>query len=85
MKIEIGEKAADLTFQDTFSKKTKCVHCSEDAEIIYGSKEDGELKHICMLHENDPKGKGLWPHDNCAFVSYFCRKCGGVTTLWNQA
>lgn len=85
MKVVLGEKGLDLTWQETFPKETECCRCKGVARIGFVAyEESGEDKYICNLHSNEGKG-GYWPHDTCNVAVYFCKECLEPTALYNQA
>ena len=87
MKVTIGPKAVDKTWQHTFSKEVKC-ECGSTAPIAFVSHEldsNSKEKLVCHLYENDPNGKGLWPHDAVAVAVYICRGCFNPIAEMNQA
>ena len=89
MKITIGKKALNRSWQAEFPEGTECK-CGKTARIGFVAHEGMEekLKHkeyVCSLHSNDPKGEGFWLHDCCAVAIYFCTGCLSPTALYNQA
>ena len=88
--VTIGEAGRTMSYQKPFPKTTKCVHtCLGQAQLAFVAFETikgrDRQQFVCELHENDPKGKGYWPHDCCAVAVYFCRKCLKPTARFNQA
>lgn len=88
MKVTVGPKGVENTWQAPFPVETKCCHCGSKARIAFVGKEDrGEKEYICNLHDNQignrPPGP-FWLHDLCAVAIYFCTKCTEPTALYNQ-
>jgi hypothetical protein len=89
MKVELGTKGLDASFQDAFDDTCKCIHCKKgEARIAFVAHEMNEKpnsgKYVCNLHDNEGKG-GFWLHDACAVAVYFCKECLMPTAIYNQA
>ena len=90
MKIYIGEKGLDKTWQDQFPKTIECHKCKGEARIMFVGIENyptDKGNFICDLHDNtgaEKNGK-LWLHDACAVAVYLCEKCFEPNALINQA
>ena len=85
MKVELGDKGLDKSFQKEFPKETKCGYCGGDARIAFVAHEQNNKgAFICEMYHNDPKGEGYWFHDACAVAVYLCKKCLKPTALANQ-
>ena len=88
MKVDLGDKGLDKSWQLKFESEANCVHCKGNARIAFvayekgGKKNNGEF--ICEMHKNQPEGDGYWIHDSCAVAVYFCRKCLKATAIMNQ-
>ena len=88
MKVTIGEKGLECSWQKKFPKTTKCCRCGGTSRIGFVAHErmdktSDEGPRVCGLHPN--KGEGnLWLHDCCAVAVYFCRMCLRPTALYNQ-
>lgn len=85
MQVTLGEDGLSKSYQAPFPKTTKC-DCGGEARIAFVAdeiSEDGE--YVCVLHRNEPKGDGYWPHDVCCVAVYFCKDCLGAVALMNQA
>jgi len=88
MRHTIGAKAKDVTFQEEHPLIVPCSQkgCKGNAELALAVREgSNEKSYVRDLHDNDPTGAGLWPHDAIAVAVYICRKCLGVTARMNQA
>lgn len=89
MKVTIGEKGLECSWQKKFPKTTKCLRCGGTSRIGFVAHEGiGKIAdkgpRVYRLHSN--KGKGnFWPHDVCAVAIYFCRDCLEPMALYNQA
>ncbi len=95
MRVTIGEKGLQKSWQNKFPKETKCCRCEGKARIgfvahegtfgeyrkIKGAKE----KFVYDLHKSTGAKGGLWLHDACAVAVYFCKDCLETTALYNQA
>jgi len=85
MKIYLGEKGLDKTWQEDFPKSVECYKCKGDCRIMFVGFESGEdKKFVCDLHEN-MKDKKYWPHDCVAIACYLCEQCFEVNSILNQA
>ena len=85
MKIYLGEKGLEETWQEPFKKNVKCKYCGAKARIAFVVAEDGtEKKHLCDIHEQLKDNK-LWLHDVSACAVYLCEKCLEATAEINQA
>ena len=87
MKIFLGEKGLDKSWQQPFEKNKKCQHCGENARIafvVYEPVDTPKDNFVCDLHEQGKENK-LWLHDLCACAVYLCEKCLEVTAEINQA
>ena len=82
MKIEIGKKGIDLTWQKDFPETTEC-ECEGQARLAFVAKES-DTPLVCSLHDNEGRG-GWWPHDAIAVAIYFCQECFKASVIWNQA
>lgn len=95
MKVELGNKGLQNSWQEPFPEVVKCVHCGERAAPAVCLQEDGkpEGDYICNVEHarlgplvaTGKPPKELWPHDAAAFVVYLCLKCLKPTALFNQA
>lgn len=89
MKVYIGESGLERTWQKTFKKTTKCIHCGKNSRIAfvaYEHPQEEPCERIMDLHENmGGDGGNYWPHDCTAFATYLCTKCLKATTIFNQA
>ena len=86
MKVDMGDKGLDKTFQKEFEKETKCVHCGGTARLAFVAHEkDNKGNYLCELYKNDPDGTGYWLHDACAVAVYLCKDCLEPTAKLNQA
>ena len=90
MKITLGNKGLDNTWQVPFPEETPCAYCDGEARIAFTAYEpgyDGE-KHgpnVCSLHPNKGgDGGDFWLHDVAAYAIYHCKKCLKVTAEYNQ-
>lgn len=88
MKITLGEKGLNKTWQRNFPLTTKCCRCPGEARIGFVAHEgmdndDKRKKFVYKLHPNGGKGK-FWLHDRCAVAVYFCKNCLETTALYNQ-
>lgn len=90
LKVELGPKAREKTWQAEFPEKVKCVHCGKpNAPLAFVAYEglDGEnpKKTVSQIYKTEPDKKGkLWLHDACAVAVYFCRHCLKPTAEYNQ-
>lgn len=84
MKVYLGTKGLDKTWQQEFSETTKCCKCKEEARIMFVVFEYKEKKYVRDLHDNEGKG-GFWVHDAIACANYLCPVCFEVTAIMNQA
>jgi len=87
MKVTIGKKGLNKTWQQEHPEETKCVHCKGIARIGFVAHERIEEKlpleeYVCSLHTNEPIS--MWLHDCCTVAVYFCKKCLKTTSLYNQ-
>ena len=92
MRITLGKKGMEKSWQARFPEETKCVHCGGEARIGFTAHEgiDEEVTYprdfiqfVYDLYEN--KGKGnYWLHDCCSVAVYFCKDCLNTTSLHNQ-
>jgi hypothetical protein len=88
MNIYLGETGLNETWQEPFSKETKCHSCGGRAEIAFVACENERgktAKFICQAKETTGERGGLWVHDACAVAVYFCRDCLETTAIMNQA
>lgn len=86
MKVHLGEKGLDKTWQQDWDKEINCVHCGYDSRIAFVAIEKKEKEYICDLYDNEGgKGGDYWVHDACAVAVYFCKNCLLPTALMNQA
>ena len=85
MKIYLGEKGLNKTWQNDFPKTVKCHKCGGEARIMFvGNESEKEMNYVCDLHKN-MKDKKYWPHDAIACAVYLCEKCFEPNALINQA
>jgi len=87
MKIYLGEKGLNKTWQEDFPKSIKCrdKKCKGNCRIMFiGFEGEKKEKFVCELHKN-MKDKKYWPHDCIAIACYLCEKCFEVTSILNQA
>lgn len=84
MKIYLGEKGLDKTWQDNFPKTIKCHKCKGNCRIMFVGFEEREKEYVCGLYDN-MKDKKYWPHDAIACAVYLCEKCFEPNALINQA
>jgi len=84
MKIFIGKKGLNATFQKPFPETTECCQCDGESRIGFVAFEDSETTKQCIasLHPNEQGN--MWLHGACAVAVYFCRECLGTTALYNQ-
>lgn len=87
MKVELGDKGLNKSFQKEFPKETKCCRCGGIARIAFVAHEqDNKNKpYLCEMYKNDPEGSGYWLHDACAVAIYLCKECLEPTAIYNQA
>ena len=90
MKLELGDKGLEDSWQQKFSPIVDCVHCQSPSRIAFTAIEDGdnwaERAYVTHLYDNELAiGGAFWPHDCCAFAIYLCTKCAKATALYNQA
>uniref|UniRef100_A0A6M3KXA1 Uncharacterized protein n=1 Tax=viral metagenome TaxID=1070528 RepID=A0A6M3KXA1_9ZZZZ len=87
MKVTLGKKGCEKTWQYEFPKTTKCWLCKGTARIGFVAYEGMEKSDsgplVSGLHLNKGKGK-QWLHDCCAVAVYFCKECLNPTALYNQ-
>ena len=86
MKVEIGEKGLDNSWQAKFPADTKCCKCGGNARIGFVAQEEGDEKElVASLHSNEGGDGGkYWLHDACAVAIYFCENCLEPTAEYNQ-
>ena len=90
IKVYLGEKGLNKSWQEPFPEITKCHKCGGEARIMFvgfeknTDDEAGSMKYICDLRENGGKGD-YWVHDVIACAVYLCRDCFNPITLLNQA
>lgn len=87
MKVYLGEKGLDKTWQDDFPKSIECHKCKGNCRIMFVGIEDypaDKGNFISELHTNGKDGK-FWLHDACAVGVYLCEKCFEPNVLINQA
>jgi len=91
IKIDIGKRGLQKTWQAPFPEIISCVHCGKDSRIGFVAHEGIDEKldynqYISSLHENKSgEGGAYWLHDCCAVAVYFCVDCYEATALYNQA
>jgi hypothetical protein len=85
MKVFLGKKGLDRSWQQKFKSTTKCPECGGRGRIMFVAHEGvGEDEYIADLHSN--KGNGnYWVHDACAVAVYLCKKCFEPIAIINQA
>jgi hypothetical protein len=85
MKIYLGEKGLDKTWQEPFEKIVKCHKCGGEARIMFVGLEDSEDKgrFVCDIRDNGDEG--YWPHDAIAVAVYLCKDCFEPIAVINQA
>jgi len=83
MKIELGTKGLENSWQKDFPEKAKCG-CGGTGRLAFVAIEQKESDCICHLYKNGENGE-FWPHDAIAMAVYFCGNCREAITLWNQA
>ena len=86
MKVEIGEKGLENSWQAPFPKDTECDKCGNNARIAFVAQEEDEKEYVSSLHENNGGDGGkYWLHDAASFAIYLCEDCLEPTTKYNQA
>ena len=94
MKVTIGEKGLEWSWQKEFPETTKCCYCGGTSRIGFvaheGMDKDDKpvfprdyIQFVCDLHKNKGEGE-FWLHDCCAVAVYFCRDCLEPTAIYNQ-
>lgn len=87
--VYLGEDGLKESFQGPHSASTPCAYCKGTARIAMvvaeNSKSNGQPRHVCDLHRNDPDNEGYWVHDACTIALYICKKCLKITAEMNQA
>lgn len=83
MKIYLGEKGLDKSWQNPFPEWIKCHKCKGKARIMFVGYERNEKEYISNLRENGGKGD-YWLHDACAVAVYLCKECFEPNALINQ-
>lgn len=88
MKIYLGEKGLNKSWQEDFPKTVKCHKCKGEARIMFVGQEDysaDEGNFISFLHNNTGKKGGYWSHDAIAVAVYLCKDCFEPNAVINQA
>lgn len=85
MKILLGEKGLNLTWQESFEKEIKCNKCKSNCRPMFVVfEEENEKEYVSSLYPN-MEDKKLWPHDAIACAVYLCEKCFEPNAVINQA
>ena len=85
MKVYLGKKGLNKSWQEPFPKTTKCNKCGGKARIMFVIFETGsEKKCICDIIDNGGKGD-YWVHDAIACAVYLCADCFEPIAILNQA
>lgn len=88
MKVTIGAKGLNETWQKKFPKTIKCQKCKGTARIMFVGIEDypdNKGNFICHLHKTTGKKGGLWVHDVISCAVYLCQDCFEPNVILNQA
>ena len=86
MKIYLGEKGLNQSWQSPFDKIIKCSQCGGEARIMFVGQEAGGEKgdYVCDVRKNGGEGD-FWPHDAIAIAVYLCKDCFSAEATINQA
>jgi hypothetical protein len=87
MKVYLGPKAKEHSWQNPFPEEAVCVHgeCAGRARLAFVAIEDADVEDfVCNLYPNNGPGD-FWLHDACAVAVYLCPKCLEPTAKYNQA
>lgn len=85
MKIFLGEKGLNCSWQEPFNKTEKCHKCKGEARIMFvGQELDRNGDFITNLRNNGGPGD-YWPHDAIAVAVYLCKDCFEPIAVINQA
>ena len=85
MKVYLGEKGLDKSWQEPFPEVTVCHKCGGEARIMFVGFESNKAKDfVCNLRENGDE-RDYWVHDAIACAVYLCRDCFEPIALLNQA
>ena len=85
MKVYLGKKGLNKSWQEPFPEVTMCKRCGGEARIMFvGFEEETHReKYVCDLRENGGKGD-YWVHDVIACAVYLCSNCFEPIALLNQ-
>jgi len=80
MEILLGKNVdVKKSFQTDFPKNLACDCSGEMVPIVQVCDDEG------VISKYKPKKAKLWPHDSMILVTYMCKNCLTVKTVWNQA
>ena len=84
MKIYLGKKGLDKTWQEDFPENMECHKCKSNCRIMFVGFESKGKEYVSNLYDN-MKDEKYWPHDAIACAVYLCEKCFEPNALINQA
>lgn len=86
MKVLLGKKGLENSWQAPFKKTIKCNACKKGkGRIMFVAFEEaGDTEFVSGIRKNGGEGD-FWVHDAVAIALYLCKDCFKVSAVLNQA